>query len=83
MASNVVGTITQVMGAVVDVHFDGELPPILNALHMEKTVACSFSKSRSSTWARYSTRCRKSSSESLGSSQRCLAQIIESKPSSV
>ena len=33
MASNVVGTITQVMGAVVDVHFDGELPPILNALH--------------------------------------------------
>ncbi|MEC7657509.1 MAG: F0F1 ATP synthase subunit beta [Pseudomonadota bacterium] len=36
MASNVVGTITQVMGAVVDVHFDGELPPILNALHMEK-----------------------------------------------
>ncbi|MEC8774770.1 MAG: F0F1 ATP synthase subunit beta [Pseudomonadota bacterium] len=24
------------MGAVVDVHFDGELPPILNALHMEK-----------------------------------------------
>ncbi|MDP7391533.1 MAG: F0F1 ATP synthase subunit beta [Alphaproteobacteria bacterium] len=36
MASNVVGTITQVMGAVVDVHFDGELPPILNAVHMEK-----------------------------------------------
>ncbi|MEC8165165.1 MAG: F0F1 ATP synthase subunit beta [Pseudomonadota bacterium] len=36
MASNVVGTITQVMGAVVDVHFEGELPPILNALHMEK-----------------------------------------------
>ncbi|MED5573524.1 MAG: F0F1 ATP synthase subunit beta [Pseudomonadota bacterium] len=36
MASNVVGTITQVMGAVVDVHFDGELPPILNALHMEQ-----------------------------------------------
>lgn len=36
MASNVVGTITQVMGAVVDVHFEGELPAILNALHMEK-----------------------------------------------
>ena len=32
MASNVVGTITQVMGAVVDVHFDGELPPILSPL---------------------------------------------------
>lgn len=36
MASNVVGTITQVLGAVVDVHFEGELPPILNALHMDK-----------------------------------------------
>ncbi len=36
MASNAVGTITQVLGAVVDVHFDGELPAILNALHMEK-----------------------------------------------
>jgi F-type H+/Na+-transporting ATPase subunit beta len=27
-----VGRITQVIGAVVDVHFDGDLPPILNAL---------------------------------------------------
>ncbi|MFM7343970.1 MAG: F0F1 ATP synthase subunit beta, partial [Tagaea sp.] len=33
MANNKVGRITQVMGAVVDVHFDGELPAILNALH--------------------------------------------------
>src|SRR5262252_7565579 len=33
MASNTVGKITQVMGAVVDVQFDGELPAILNALH--------------------------------------------------
>ena len=32
MAKNIVGKITQVMGAVVDVHFDGDLPPILNAL---------------------------------------------------
>jgi len=32
MAKNIVGRITQVMGAVVDVHFQGELPPILNAL---------------------------------------------------
>jgi F-type H+-transporting ATPase subunit beta len=30
---NNVGRITQVMGAVVDVQFDGELPAILNALH--------------------------------------------------
>ena len=35
MASNVVGKITQVLGAVVDVHFEGDLPPILNALHTE------------------------------------------------
>ncbi|HEX4570056.1 MAG TPA: F0F1 ATP synthase subunit beta [Dongiaceae bacterium] len=35
MASNVVGKITQVMGAVVDVHFEGELPSILNALRTE------------------------------------------------
>jgi F-type H+/Na+-transporting ATPase subunit beta len=32
MASNQVGRITQVIGAVVDVQFDGELPAILNAL---------------------------------------------------
>ena len=28
-----IGTVTQVIGAVVDVHFDGELPAILTALH--------------------------------------------------
>ena len=33
MASNIVGRVTQVMGAVVDVQFDGELPFIQNALH--------------------------------------------------
>jgi F-type H+/Na+-transporting ATPase subunit beta len=32
MATNKVGRIRQVMGAVVDVHFDGHLPDILNAL---------------------------------------------------
>ena len=35
MAKNIVGRITQVTGAVVDVHFDGDLPAILNALHLE------------------------------------------------
>src|SRR5438477_8158729 len=30
--TNTVGHITQVIGAVVDVQFEGELPPILNAL---------------------------------------------------
>jgi|TARA_Y100000814_G_scaffold293441_1_gene275011 F-type H+-transporting ATPase subunit beta len=36
MASkNIIGKISQVMGAVVDVQFDGDLPAILNALHVE------------------------------------------------
>src|SRR5712671_522068 len=35
MATNIVGKITQVIGAVVDVHFEGELPSILNALHVD------------------------------------------------
>src|SRR5580698_8094719 len=34
MAKNNIGSITQVIGAVVDVKFDGELPPILSALHI-------------------------------------------------
>jgi F-type H+-transporting ATPase subunit beta len=33
MASNVVGRVTQVLGAVVDVQFDGDLPYILNAMN--------------------------------------------------
>src|SRR5437588_6515296 len=36
-ATNIVGTITQVIGAVVDVRFDGELPSILNALHVDNS----------------------------------------------
>jgi len=35
MASNAIGKITQVLGAVVDVKFEGDLPEILNALHTE------------------------------------------------
>jgi F-type H+/Na+-transporting ATPase subunit beta len=35
MAKNNIGRITQIMGAVVDVHFDGDLPHILNALHVQ------------------------------------------------
>ncbi len=35
MAKNLVGRITQIMGAVVDVHFDGDLPSILNALEAD------------------------------------------------
>src|ERR1700741_971003 len=36
MATNSIGTITQVIGAVVDVRFDGELPEILTALHIDQ-----------------------------------------------
>src|SRR3569623_1281782 len=32
---NNVGTITQVIGAVVDVRIEGDLPSILNSLHVE------------------------------------------------
>jgi F-type H+-transporting ATPase subunit beta len=35
MAGNNIGTITQITGAVVDVRFEGELPNILNALHVD------------------------------------------------
>ncbi len=35
MAKNNIGRITQITGAVVDVHFDGELPEILNALQVK------------------------------------------------
>ena len=35
MAKNLVGTITQVTGAVVDVRFEGDLPFILNALEVD------------------------------------------------
>jgi F-type H+-transporting ATPase subunit beta len=35
MATNNIGTITQITGAVVDVRFDADLPNILNALHVK------------------------------------------------
>ena len=35
MAKNLVGKITQVLGAVIDVHFEGDLPAILNALEVD------------------------------------------------
>ncbi|MDP7668531.1 MAG: F0F1 ATP synthase subunit beta, partial [Rhodospirillales bacterium] len=35
MQKNATGTVAQIMGAVVDVHFEGDLPPILNALELE------------------------------------------------
>jgi F-type H+-transporting ATPase subunit beta len=35
MAKNTVGRITQVIGAVVDVKFEGDLPEILTALHVD------------------------------------------------
>ena len=35
MSKNIVGKITQVLGAVIDVKFDGDLPAILNALETD------------------------------------------------
>ncbi len=35
MAKNLVGRVTQVLGAVIDVHFDGDLPAILNAIETD------------------------------------------------
>jgi F-type H+-transporting ATPase subunit beta len=35
MAKNLVGRVTQVLGAVIDVHFEGDLPAILNALETD------------------------------------------------
>ncbi len=35
MSKNSVGTVTQVLGAVIDVRFEGDLPQILNALYTE------------------------------------------------
>jgi len=35
MSKNAIGTVTQVLGAVVDVRFEGDLPNLLNALHVE------------------------------------------------
>jgi F-type H+-transporting ATPase subunit beta len=37
MPRNSIGTITQVIGAVVDVRFNGELPEILTALHVDQS----------------------------------------------
>jgi hypothetical protein len=42
--SNQTGRITQVMGAVVDVQFEGELPAIMNALETKITATGSCSK---------------------------------------
>ncbi|MGZ0186688.1 MAG: F0F1 ATP synthase subunit beta [Alphaproteobacteria bacterium] len=36
MANNAVGRVTQITGAVVDVQFDGDIPPILDALNIAR-----------------------------------------------
>ena len=35
MAENAIGKVSQVIGAVVDVEFDGNIPDILNALEVD------------------------------------------------
>ena len=37
MANNLTGQISQVLGAVVDVSFEGELPAIMNALEVDNS----------------------------------------------
>ncbi|MGH7097564.1 MAG: F0F1 ATP synthase subunit beta [Stellaceae bacterium] len=37
MPTNAIGRITQIIGAVVDVHFEDELPSILSALHVDNS----------------------------------------------
>ena len=44
-----VGHITQVIGAVVDVKFDGELPPILNALETDEPGQPAGARSRAAS----------------------------------
>jgi F-type H+-transporting ATPase subunit beta len=51
MATNVIGRVRQVMGAVVDVQFDGHLPAILNALETQNAATGWCSRWRN-TWAR-------------------------------
>ena len=38
--TNNIGKISQVIGAVVDVTFDGEIPAILNALETQNAFLC-------------------------------------------
>ena len=53
--SNLVGRVAQVIGAVVDVAFDGELPPILAALETDRTATTAWSSKSPSTSARMSS----------------------------
>ena len=46
MSKNIVGKITQVLGAVIDVKFDGDLPAILNALETDNQGQPPGSRSR-------------------------------------
>ena len=62
MAKKIVGRISQIISAVVDVRFDGELPPILNAIECQNQgkrlvleVALHLGQSTVRTIAMYST----------------------------
>ena len=43
MANNLTGKLSQVLGAVVDVTFDGELPKIMNALEVDNNGSKAYS----------------------------------------
>ena len=55
---NVVGAVAQIIGAVVDVSFEGELPPILAALETSTTATASSSRSPSTSARIWSARSR-------------------------
>ncbi|WP_282456668.1 hypothetical protein [Chitinophaga sedimenti] len=46
------GKIKQIIGPVVDVHFEGKLPEIYNALKLHVTMARNWSWKFSNTWVR-------------------------------
>ena len=48
--ANAVGKITQVIGAVVDVQFEDNLPEILNALNTENNGKKPCSRSGAAPW---------------------------------
>ena len=49
-STGLVGRITQVTGAVIDVQFEGELPQILNALETTNNGAPPCSGSGAASW---------------------------------
>lgn len=54
--ANAVGKITQVIGAVVDVQFQDNLPAILNAIVTDNNGKKTDARSSTAPWRKHSTR---------------------------